>query len=282
MKSHPRLRRVCRLLGGLVLVYVLAICALAMWQNRLIYFPFHAPEARMLELARSEGMAPWRDQAGEIIGWQTAAARDRPAANRMVVFHGDTGYALHRTHFCKGFERIEGGAMWEVYLFEYPGFGARAGTIGVAPFVEASLSMIEMLQAADARPIYLVGESLGSGLACATAAARPSEVAGLLLITPYRSIGEVAAFHYPWFPVSLLLKKQWDNRGTLASYPGRVAVVVAENDEVIPSRQGRALFEEAREPKRLWLMPGATHNGLDFSLHAPWWREVSDFLLDRR
>lgn len=261
-----------------VTIYVLLCVIVGIFQRRIIYFPFYKTEAGMLAEATRLGCQPWREPGGAIIGWK----RTRPgplAANRLILFHGNTGYALHRTQYMDGFQQLDGGRLWEVYLFEYPGFGARPGALGQEPFTEAGLQAIKTLKAADARPIYLLGESLGSGLASTLAQREAKDVAGLFLLTPYARMGDVAAHRFGFLPVRLLLRDPWDNVLALRDYRGPAAMLVAGEDEIVTAAQGRLLYEHLTGRKRLWVEPQATHNGVDFRANAPWWREVSDFLL---
>jgi hypothetical protein len=269
-----------RLLCVIPVTYI-ALCVLVgLYQRKLLYFPSHQTEAEMINKACTLGCNPWRDASGNIIGWKSA--RNAPhAANRLVLFHGNAGYALHRTHYIKGFEQLEQGHLWEVYLFEYPGYGARPGKLGQKSFTETGLRAIEALKAEDPRPVYLAGESLGSGLACKLAQRKSGDVAGLFLVTPYTRMSDVAAHHYGLLPVRLLLLDRWDNVAALRAYRGPLAMLIAGQDEVVTAAQGHQLFDGYVGPKRLWVQPGATHNTLDFNPDAPWWREVSDFLLSR-
>ena len=77
----------------------------------------------------------------------------------------------------------------------------------------------------------------------------------------------------------LILRDPWDNVAALHDYRGPAAMLIADEDEVVTAAQGRLLFDSYAGRKRLWNEPGATHNTVDFSANAPWWREVSDFLL---
>jgi hypothetical protein len=257
-------------------VYACTLVLVGCGQQMLIYHPFHDTEPALVGKARRLRCEPWRDASGAVIGWKRAG-RASPGANRLVVFHGNTGYALHRTHLIDGFEAL--GDDWEVYLFEYPGFGARPGKIGERPFIEAGGAALATLAATDARPIFLLGESLGSGLACALAGRHPASVRGLFLLTPFARLTEVGAHHFPWLPVRLLMRDRWDNIAALEAYRGPVAVLIASEDEVVTAAQGRALFESCAGPKRLWIETGASHNTIDFSRGAAWWRGVSAWLL---
>jgi hypothetical protein len=269
-----------RLLGLLALLYAGLSLVVAMLQDKLIYFPHRADEAALIERGRTEGLEPWRDGSGAIVGWKAPRLGSTPpAANRLVVFHGNLGYAQHRLGYVEGFGQIAGGRTWEVYLFEYPGYGAREGKLGEASFIAAGLAALRTLREADARPIYLLGESLGSGLASALAGREPQSVAGVMLITPFASLTEVAAHHYPFLPVRLILRDHWDNAAALRSYAGPLAVRLAGQDEVIPVTHGRRLYEAYAGRKQLWIGEGASHNSLDFSMSSSWWEEVTRFLL---
>ena len=278
MDSRP-LPLLAAVLASCFAMFGLAGCAVVgAFQRKLMYIPSHEPESALLDLARNDGFEPWRDDTGAIIGWKSIR-RERQAANRMLVFHGNAGYALHRSYDVSGFEGIDGGRTWEIYLFEYPGYGARPGAVGQEQFVKAGLHALNALCEKDSRPVFLLGESLGSGPACALAHASPDRVAGLFLVTPFARMGDVAAHHFGFLPVRLILLDRWDNAAALRGYRGPMAMLIAGQDEVVTAAQGRLLYEGYAGPKRLWTQPGAGHNSIDFRPSAPWWREVSDFLL---
>ena len=265
--------RLFRLLQAPLLVYV-GFCGLVgACQRSLIYHPARQSEAAMIRVARVERCEPWRAAGNAIIGWKSVRKAGEPAApNRLVVFSGNAGSALDRAYYA-------GGEKWEVYLFEYPGYGARDGRISESSFIDAGEKALQALAAADSRSIYLLGESLGSGLACALAQRQPAHVAGLFLLTPYARLGDVAAQQFRYLPARLMLRDPWDNVTALRAYRGPVAMLIAGQDEVVTAAQGRLLYQGYAGPKHLWTDPDAGHNGIDFSASAPWWHEVSDFLL---
>jgi len=100
----------------------------------------------------------------------------------------------------------------------------------------------------------------------------------VLLITPWDRIASVARHHYPGLPVGWVLRDDYDSIANLAGYPGRVAVVVAERDSIIPPALGRRLFASLAEPKRLWVVPAADHNDWLERVDAAWWDSVVGFL----
>ena len=125
----------------------------------------------------------------------------------MLVFQGNAGSALDRTPFVRGFERLG----WEVVLVDYPGYGARTGAPTQTSLTEAGLEALDQLRREDDRPVYLLGESLGSGVAAQVARQRPDAVRGLFLVTPFSSMADVAADHFSWVPARLLLRDRWLN-----------------------------------------------------------------------
>lgn len=268
-----------RLGRALLVAYVVVLLLVAGCQNKLLYQPQRGSEEDFVAAARRKCIQPWRDAQGRIIGWHRPNPR---AANRLVVFHGNAGCALHRDYYLDGFEALDGGADWEVWIFEYPGYGPRPGPLGKAAFIEAGRLALKELLAADARPLFLLGESIGSGTACALAAEMPDRIAGLTLVVPIARLQEVAQEKFPWLPVGLLLRDKFDNIASLASYRGQVAVVIAGSDEVVGAAQGRKLHDSYRGPKLLIVLEGVGHNSFDIQPHVPWFRQVSEFLLQPR
>jgi uncharacterized protein len=275
IQRHKRSRPpAVRILFAAVAVYLGLTIMLGLLQRKLIYVPSRADESRLLLEAAGVGLVPWRNDAGAVVGWKTPGQ----GRNRMVVFHGNAGFALHRTYYVEGLQSVaDGESLWQVHVLEYPGYGARGGRPSRKTFLEAGRQALDALRR-DELPVYLCGESIGSGVACALAAEKPEQIAGLLLITPFATLADVAAHHVPLFPVRLILRERYDNSDALKAYDGPVAVLLADRDEVIPREMGERLYREYHGPKKLWVR-AATHNTLDLSAGNPWWQEASDFLL---
>ncbi len=259
-------------------LYLVFLILTAVLQRKLIFLASKTDESTLLESAERLRLKPWRNGDGEIIGWR-AQHVDFVPSNRLLVFHGNAGYALMRNHFRIGFERVEGGRLWDVVLFEYPGYGARQGNPSEATISSAAAEALEQLIVEDDRPVYLAGESLGSGPACHLAGRFPGKVRGLFLITPFPSLTDVAAYHYPFLPVRLIMLDRFDNVAALSNYHGPLAVLLAGHDRIVPARLGRRLFDSYEGPKIMKTLEEAGHNQIDFAPGAEWWRTLSDFLL---
>ncbi|WP_163020399.1 alpha/beta hydrolase, partial [Pseudomonas viridiflava] len=61
-------------------------------------------------------------------------------------------------------------------------------------------------------------------------------------------------------PVRWLLSQKFDSVDKIADIHMPVLIVHGTDDRYVPARSSEELFEAAREPKNLLLVPGGTHN----------------------
>jgi pimeloyl-ACP methyl ester carboxylesterase len=257
--------RVLALVLALPLLLYGALCAFVFANQESLLFPGRpAPfEAERAEAAR-DGLAPWTGPDGAFWGWKRTR---EGASTRVLVIHGNGGSAWERASYGDLFPEAD------LYLLEYPGYGARPGRPTRASLREAAAWALASLPG----PATVVGESLGTGLAAELAAAEPGRVRALLLVTPYDRLLSVARHHYPYLP-GFLLRHDLDTAAALSRFPGAVAVVLAGRDEVIPPELGRRAYEAAMGPKGLWTQAEAGHNTVDLRPGSPSMREVTAFL----
>src|SRR5208282_4962031 len=112
-----------RVLQLLVIVYLLIVLAALIFQRRLIYFPTKIPTSRVVQAAAEHGFVPWKNPAGQIIGWKIPAASS-PVAS-VLITHGNAGCAIDRGYLANP---IHVAAPVDIYVLEYPGYGSREGS----------------------------------------------------------------------------------------------------------------------------------------------------------
>ena len=100
----------------------------------------------------------------------------------------------------------------------------------------------------------------------------------LLLITPFDGMSKVAQHHYWFLLARWLLLDKFDNIPKVRNFQGHIAVVLAEQDEVIPNQRTMALFDALPERKKLWRFENAGHNNLPLDPWRPWWQETMQFI----
>jgi pimeloyl-ACP methyl ester carboxylesterase len=164
----------------------------------------------------------------------------------------------------------------DVCVLEYPGYGFRDGDCTEAAFFSAADEVVQSLDSGT--KLFVVGESLGTGVACYLAGAHSNRIDGLLLVAPYDRLTHVAQDHFPWLPTRWILRDRFDSATHLNGYRGRVAVWLGENDVVVPARFGRQLYDGFGGRKLLRFAPGAGHEDV-FREPRDWWKQVTDFWL---
>ncbi len=268
MKKRPSIRRIALLLG---MAYFAAVVLVGCVQRRLLYFPADPSAGELRAQVDANHLKPWTNAAGLRIGWRRDGSGPAPRPPVLVV-HGNGGCAADRAYII---DPLQNGFPCDVHVLEYPGFAGRPGSPSQESLLAAADEAAGLLAARG--PVFVVGESLGTGVACHLAATRPKDVAGVVLLAPYNHLGAVAGYHYPWLPVRLLLLDKFPSDEWLPRYDGPVAVVLGLADGVVPARFGRALHDGYPGPKRLWELPGAGHGGA--AVRPPeWWSEAFGFL----
>jgi len=248
----------------------MALLGCAACQRRLIYFPKKDSPAVLDELAKSAGLERWRNFAGQNIGWKRMS-RAQPATGQVLITHGNAGCALDRVDYANV---IDQATDMDVLILEYPGFGDRPGSPSESELFRAAEEGLQSILRTNA--IYVVGESLGTGVAAYLAGSHSAEIAGMLLVAPYNSLTDVAQCHVPVLPVRWILSDRFPSEDYLRGYHGPVAFLIAGKDSVVPAKFGRRLFESYSGPKRLWEIPGANHETIHQQT-AEFWREVIAF-----
>lgn len=264
-------RKLLVVLGTLAVVYVLVLIAVFLFQRRLLYFPSRAPLAELTQRARSVSLEPWTNATGQTIGWIRRALRS-PSVGLALVLHGNAGHAVHRAAYADALQRA---ANLEVRILEYPGYGARDGESTERSLCAAADEAMAVLGGSNR--VYVVGESLGTGVACYLAGAYSNRVAGVLLVTPYDRLTRVAQSHYPFLPTRLIMHDRFDSVDHLRRYSGPLYVWLGGSDVVVPTPLGQSLYDDYRGPKRLHEAPGAGHEDV-WRETGEWWKEVTEFL----
>ncbi len=126
-------------------------------------------------------------------------------------------------------------------------------------------------------PLYLVGESLGAGMASQVVKGNESSVAGVVLITPWDSLADVAGEKYPIFPVKWMLHDRFDSVAAVARYDGPLVIVGAQQDTLIPVAHAQR-FASEHDRARLMLLPTADHDTWMGAMRPQDWQRILQWL----
>lgn len=163
-----------------------------------------------------------------------------------------------------------------VYFMNYRGYGGSTGKPSEAALFADAQATYDFIRRKHEK-IAVMGRSLGTGVAVALATTR--KVERVILVTPYDSIANVAAGHYPWMPVRWLIKDDYDSAKRAPALLAPVLVVIAERDESIPRASSDALLAAIPEAlRRSLVFPGRTHN--DLGDYRQYLQKMREFLTE--
>jgi pimeloyl-ACP methyl ester carboxylesterase len=147
-----------------------------------------------------------------------------------------------------------------LYLMPYRGYEGQAGSPSETVLVNDGVALVEQAQKSHRR-VGIIGISLGTGIATQVAAqTRPDK---LLLITPYDRLDLVAKDHFPYLPVRWIMRDTYDSVAAAKQLGGiPVALLQADQDEIISSERTRALAAALPEKPMLWQHVPSSHNGV--------------------
>ena len=253
-----------------VALYLVACVGCASWQRRLIYYPPVFTTEQVDAFARAAKLDRWRDPAGQAVGMKRLSPT-QPAEGRVLIVYGNGSCATACARYA---DVIQKAAALDVFILEYPGYADRAGAPSQQSLFRAADEGLRLLGTNG--PVYLAGESLGTGVAAYLAGTYPERVAGAVLFAPYNRLADVAQYHVPILPVDWLLVDRFPSEDYLRRYHGPVGIFVGGKDNVVPEKFGRRLYEGYAGPKRIWEFPEANHWTVT-ERTPPEWKEIVDF-----
>lgn len=227
-------------------IYAIVVLAVYLGQRAFLFFPAHGTPATKLSIWRENHVA---------LGYAWEVPHPKAV---WLMMHGNAGQAANRDYVLRRMAPDDA-----LYVLEYPGYGRRAGSPTRESMNQAAAEAYRNLRARFAGlPVNVLGESVGSGPACALAAERlpPDKI---VLVVPFDNLARVAAEHMPYLPVRFLLRDRWDNIDALKDYRGPVDIYGARSDTIIPVAHAQALARSVPQA-RFTLLEGG-HNDWSYS-----------------
>jgi uncharacterized protein len=260
-----------RLLGCALAAYLFVGLTLYFMQDRTL-LP-STPEAADLRTVSHPGetVEAWNVD-GHYAGYVVTPEAREPRGT-FVVYHGNEESAETKLPLADVFTQ----AGYRVVIVEYPGHGRRAGERKIEAAVASSREALSAVLAQWRKPVYLVGESLGAGMASQAVRGNEAALAGVVLITPWDSLASVAAEKYPVFPVRLMLHNALDSVAAVSRFDGPLVIVGAEQDTLIPVGHAER-FARAHDHAQLMLLPTANHDSWFDVMSPPQWRQILQWL----
>ncbi len=262
------------ILVSAVVVYAVILLLVFMFQARLVYFPQYERELTVTPQAAGldyKDVALHTADGVALHGWWVPARNARGAA---LIFHGNAGNISHRIDYLTMFNRLG----YTVLIIDYRGYGKSSGTPseeGTYRDAEAAWQFLTETREFKPQDVVIFGESLGGGVATWLAARHPPRA--LVLASVFTSVPDLGARIYPWLPVRLLARIDYNSLERMQQITVPVLIAHSRGDDIVPFTHGEALFAAAREPKQFLVMSGGHNDGFLF-MRDEWVAAVGSFL----
>jgi len=246
---------------GLVALVLMLYAATLTWlwwhQEKLLFAPVVLPANQLLAEA-SDIHEVWVD----VPGARLSALHLRLPNPKGVVFflHGNGG-ALDTWFVNPEYYRA---VNFDLFMIDYRGYGKSSGNIASEVQLHADVAAAWAAVAPQyaGRKVVIYGRSLGSGLAAGLAAEMSLRRAPDLtvLVSPYTSMGALAAAHYRWVP-QWVLRYPMRTDALIDKIRGPVLLIHGEQDPLIPPSHSDSLLS-VMPTAALIKIAGAAHNDL--------------------
>ncbi len=262
-----------RRVGGFVapFVAIYAVVAVLAWafQRRLLYVAVGRGD---VDPPSGTRLATYEAADGVPVH---ALEIDAPGSVKTVVyFHGNGEVVGDDVPIARALARLG----FSVVLGEYRGYGhSQPGAPTEAGLYADAEAVLRALEARGVGPdrVVLWGQSLGTGVAAEMA--MRGRGSALVLVSPYTSMPDVAAEHFPWLPAGLLVRDRFDTMRKAASIRVPTVILHGTEDEVVPFRMGRAMAR-AITGARIIEVPGGHHNDLFAGAGGRYFSEITGLL----
>lgn len=273
MSSLPFFRTRARTLATLLFAAALAVlpvgCSMLEQTERELVFRIEPGTASWFSgmpsgIEELELSTPEFGDSQNIHAWWWPA--DQAEAPAVLYLHGSrwnlTGHLFR-------LEQIRS-LGFSVLAIDYRGFGKSLGELPseASVYEDARIAWdhLKSLQP-DASKRVIYGHSLGGAVAVdlasdlGRASAENAGARALIIESTFTNLADIATevADTPW-PIRWLISQKFDSIDKIDQVRMPVLIVHGTADPYVPSRFSEQLYEAAREPKRLLLIEGGTHN----------------------
>ncbi len=262
-----------------------AITGLAFaFQDQLLF----QPSSRLIATPEDVGLdfepVHLETEDGETLhGWWVPAADvsretspDEFAKQTLLFFHGNAGNISGRVESVQQFHELG----LNVLIVDYRGYGQSTGSPseeGVYRDASASWQYLTETRGISPEDIVIFGRSLGAGPA--TWLAVQKQAGAVILESPFTSVPDIGAHHYPFLPVRALATNDFPNEERVEEIEAPVLVIHSQADRVVPFEQGKRVYEAASEPKQFLEIQGGHNDGFLVSAED-YKRAIDGFLVE--
>ena len=204
-----------------VVLYIIVAIRVYLKQDNEIFHPEKAPKNIVLVNSKIKKITFKTSDNITLEGAYLENGKYKPL---IIYFGGNSNNAIS---FLNVVNEIKD---FNFLVFNYRGYANSRGTPSEKKILSDAVEIYDHF--AKGKDVYLIGRSLGSSVATYLASKRTTK--GLVLITPFDSILNMAQAKYPYLPMKLILKHHFETYKYIEFVRSPVAIINVEEDEVIP------------------------------------------------
>ena len=226
--------------------YILLLAVMFFFQRSFLYHPSvdnYLKDQTINEPSGIEKVKITTEDNIELVAW--FYNKNMETFKTILFFHGNAGSLENRTYKLNHLKNLDVNFL----IIAWRGFSGNEGKPNEMGLYEDAESAVKWLNAKGIKEknIILYGESLGTGVAVEIA--QNKNYAGVILESPFTSMVNMGKKHYPFFPVSLLLKDKFESYKKINNVFIPVLIMHGKVDKIVPYDMGKKMYELANEPK---------------------------------
>lgn len=278
---------------GIILLIVALSFILVYANTHPPKYPLHIPPSEYR--ADYEAVSFLSEDGITLKGWFVKPAHSHKPSPAIIICHGVGANKSDFTELAVSLSR----RGYFVLLFDFRAHGESSGSRTSLGFHEqkdivAALGFLKARSEINTKRIGIYGFSMGGSTAILTAA-KTGAFSAIVVDSAFTSLRDQARdaitgfYHLPAFPFlslsilgyELYFQTRVDNISPVSVIskisPAPILIIAGEGDRLIPAENGRKLYAAAREPKELWLIPGADHGATLAAAGSEYEKKVGEF-----
>lgn len=239
-------------------------------ERRTMFYPMKEIEYLPYQLGLKYEDVFFRTSDGiEINGWFVASA---DARYTVIFCHGNAGNISHRLQKIKFFHDLG----CNTFIIDYRGYGRSKGTPSETGLYSDIQAAYEYLLSRNIAPDQIIGygESIGGAVIIDLVSKR--KLRALIADSTMTSAKDMVKLVLPFLPPQIFASRL-DSINKIKTVTIPKLMIHSINDDIIPFRLGKRLFEEAPPPKEFLQVSGG-HNSSFFESEGLIREKVAAFL----
>jgi len=194
-------------------------------------------------------------------------------ARQTILFcHGNAGNISHRVEKLSFFNNIG----CSVFIFDYRGYGKSKGSPSEKGFYRDAAGAYNYLLSRGINPQQIIGYGESIGGAVIIDLAYHNKLKGLIVDSVFSSVKDMVKIIYPFLP-HWLLASRFDSVSKIKSVNTPKLIIHSINDEIVPYKLGRKIFDAAAQPKEFLQIHGG-HNSCFYESENILREKIADFI----